>query len=138
FYRPTYWRVGDLKIHHSHFCFFIPNPVTDYLKPAYNYMGRSVPDMISERVYAAERSANEAPMLLMTKRMNVLKLANLDGAKNIDVKLARWVALMNNYGIKTLGTDDEFAQHDTNIAGVDEMMMTQYQLVAAAADVPVA
>src|SRR5699024_5537473 len=63
FYRPTYWRVGDLKIHHSHFCFFIPNPVTDYLKPAYNYMGRSVPDMISERVYAAERSANEAPML---------------------------------------------------------------------------
>ena len=43
------------------------------MKPAYLYGGLPVPQLISERVYAAERTANEAPMLAMTKRLTVLK-----------------------------------------------------------------
>ncbi len=35
----------------------------------YNYFGVSVPERIYERVYASERTANEAPQLAMTKRL---------------------------------------------------------------------
>ncbi len=43
---------------------------------------------------------------------------------------------MNNYGVKIIGEDDEVQQFDTSLADLDAVIMTQYQLVAAAAGVP--
>lgn len=138
FYQPTYWRVGDRKIHKSHLHIFVPYPVTDFMKPTYNYMGISVPQRIMERVYSAERSANEAPQLLMTKRLINLQVGDsaLANKATLAANLEEWSELMNNYGIKVTGSGETVAQFDTSLADVDTVIMTQYQLVASGAHVP--
>ena len=42
----------------------------------------------------------------------------------------------NNFGVKTIGEDEEYDQKDTALADVDTVTMQQYQLVASAANVP--
>lgn len=139
FYEPTYWVINGQRYHRSHLVIYRHAPPIDVLKPAYMYGGVPVPQLILERIYAAERSANEAPELLMTKRSTFLKLdtskAYAQGGE-IFKSLSRWVRFRNNYGVKVMGLDDEAQQVDTSLADLDAVIMTQYQLVAAAANVP--
>lgn len=136
--KPTYWMVGNRKYHHSHFVFFVPYPVTNKAKPAYNYFGVSVPERVYERTYAAERTANEAPMLAMTKRLAVLGINGYaDTDKDIvEENLEYFTTFRDNYGFYVSDSEDSFTQFDTNLADLDVTIMTQYQLVAAAANVP--
>lgn len=138
FYEPEFFRIGQTIYHRSHFHIFIPHPVVDVLKPRYQYGGVSVPQRIYERVYAAERTANEAPQLMMTKRLMTIKLSDaaLANPDSLDTNLAAWSALRDNYGVLATGQGEEVQQHDTGLADVDAVTMTQYQLVASASNVP--
>lgn len=140
FYEPTWWQVNGKRVHRSHFCIMRNgDQVTDILKPSYLYGGIPVPQKIYERVYAAERTANEAPMLAMTKRLTCLKLDLAQAAANPDdlnQKMEFWMQLQNNFGVKIIGQGDELEQFDTSLQDLDETIMTQYQLVAAAANMP--
>ena len=138
YYEPTYWRVGERIIHRSHLHIFVPYPVPDFLKPSYNYLGMPVPQRIMERVYAAERSANEGPQLLMTKRTTTLQVSDaaLVNRDALEKNIRAWTALRDNYGVKVNGPEENMQQYDTALADVDTVIMTQYQLVAAAANVP--
>lgn len=140
FYEPEFWLIGGQKYHRSHLAIFIPHPVTDILKPGYQYGGVSVPQRIYERVYAAERTANEGPQLAMTKRMTVLKVNMATAMSDLDKfrgQLDEWCALRDNYGVKVVDKENEdVSQFDTGLADLDATIMTQYQLVAASANVP--
>jgi len=140
FYEPTWWLINGRKVHRSHLCIYIHDEVPDILKPAYLYGGVPLPQQIMERIYAAERTANEAPELAMTKRTNVWLtdmekvMANSGDAVN---RLNVWAQFRNNYGVKLGDKEgDEFSQFDTSLADFDALIMTQYQLVAAVAGVP--
>lgn len=140
FYEPTWWRVNGKRVHKSHFVIMRNgDQVADILKPSYFYGGIPTPQKIYERVYAAERTANEAPLLAMSKRLTSLRIdivnALSDPAK-LQQKMQEWSALMNNFGIKVIGEGEEIQQFDTNLSNFDETIMTQYQLVAAASNVP--
>ena len=140
FYNPTWWRVNGKRVHRSHFVISRNgSDLADILKPSYFYGGISTVQKIMERVYASERTANEAPLLAMTKRLITLTLdltqATMDIEK-LNAKLTEWMGLLNNFGVKVLGDKDKVEQFDTNLAGLDETIMTQYQLVAAAAEIP--
>ncbi|EOC4546800.1 DUF1073 domain-containing protein [Escherichia coli] len=141
FYEPTWWRVNGLgRVHRSHFCIFRANEVPDVLKPTYNYGGVSIPQKIFERVYAAERTANEGPQLAMTKRSTVLSVntaAALADQAAFEERMALWMYYLNNYGVKIIDRNDTYQQTDTALADVDTVTMTQYQLVAGASGVPV-
>lgn len=140
FYEPTWWMINGKKYHRSHLVIYRHSNPPDILKPMYMFGGVPVPQRIMERVYAAERTANEGPQLAMTKRLNVWLtdmgkfLAKGDGAVEA---LNAWVYYRDNFGIK-LGDkeNDEFEQFETSLADLDAVIMTQYQLVAAAANVP--
>lgn len=139
FYEPEFWQIGDLKVHKSHLVIFRNGELPDVLKPAYRYGGVSVPQRIVERVYAAERTANEAPELAMTKRTTVVGMDLAEGEmawSKVHANLAEWVATRNNYGVKLKGHDDTVEQFDTTLADFDAVVMTSYQLVAAAANMP--
>jgi phage-related protein (TIGR01555 family) len=140
FYEPTWWRINGKRYHKSHFAIFRPNELPDILKPSYLYGGVPVPQMIMERVYAAERTANEAPQLAMTKRTTVLNIENIEAALGDETEfrknLAQWLAYRDNYQIKVNGAGDSVEQFDTSLTDLDEVIMTQFQLVAAAANVP--
>lgn len=140
FYEPTWWIINGKRIHKSHFAIMRNgDDVPDILKPAYLYGGIPTPQKIFERVYAAEKTANEAPMLAMSKRMTVMNMDITQAAANqqeFNARMEYWSSLQNNFGVKVVGLDDKIEQFDTSLAEVDSTIMTQYQLVAAASNVP--
>jgi phage-related protein (TIGR01555 family) len=139
FYEPTWWRVNNLRIHRSHLIIMRTDEVVDLLKPTYFYGGVPIPQKIFERIYAAERTANEAPQLALTKRSIALHVdakAALAQQAAFEQKIESWSYFMNNWGVKVLDKDEKLEQFDTSLADLDAVIMTQYQLVAAAANVP--
>lgn len=140
FYEPTYWMINGQKVHRTHLVIFRHAEPIDILKPQYLYGGIPLPQQIMERVYAAERTANEAPQLAQTKRTNVW-LTDVEQAMSNEqetvAKLNQWVSYRDNYGIKLGDKEaDQFEQFDTSLSDMDALIMTQYQLVAAQAGVP--
>lgn len=139
FYEPEYWVIGGIRYHKSHLCIRVFAEVPDVLKPAYLYGGVSLTQMIYERVYCAERSANEAPQLLMTKRMNVQKV-NMEAVRMdpnaFKEKAELSVYFRDNYGTKFIGKDEDYTHHETSLADSDAIIMSQYQLVASIAGMP--
>ena len=140
FYEPTYWIINGIKVHRSHLAIYRHSEVVDVLKPQYLYGGVLFPQQIMERVYAAERVANEAPELAMTKRTNVW-LTDMEkvmgNSQEAMGRLQTWVQFRNNYGVKLGDKEaDQFEQFDTTLADFDAMMMSQYQIVAAIAGMP--
>ena len=73
FYEPTWYVLaGGKRIHRSWVIKAINSEVSDVLKPTYFFGGIPLTQQIYERVYAADRVANEAPMLALTKRLLVV------------------------------------------------------------------
>lgn len=140
FYEPTWWVISGRLVHRSHLIIYRTEEVPDILKPSYIYGGIPIPQKIAERVYASERTANEAPMLAMTKRTDVMK-TDLSKAtaqySDFSQRMQRWTAMRDNYGVKFIDTEDDMLQFDTSLTDLDATIMTQYQLVAAASNVPV-
>ena len=139
FYEPTWWVIAGKRYHRSHLQIFRNGEVADILKPVYLYGGVSVPQRIAERVYAAERTANEAPQLAMTKRTLVwnTNLAEVLGNdQRFATHLRNWIALRDNFGLKINDTEDTMQQFETSLADLDKTILTQYSIVAAAANVP--
>lgn len=139
FYEPTYWRVNGKRYHKSHLIIIRLTEVADVLKPSYMFGGISLPQKIYERVYASERTANEGPMLAMTKRLNTLVMDLENGIMDQESfmeKMKAWAAIRDNYGTRVIGTGETIQQFDTSLADLDSVIMTQYQLVAAIANIP--
>ncbi len=139
FYEPSYWIVNGVRIHKSHLVIMKGPEVADVLKPSYLYGGMSIPQLIYERVYAAERTANEAPQLALTKRADILYTNTSKVTANpagFIQKLMEWRGYLDNYGVKVFGTDDKVERLDTSLADLDAVIMTQYQLACSVAGVP--
>ena len=139
FYEPTWWRINGKRVHRSHLVIMRNSELPDILKPSYIYGGVPIPQRIAERVFAAERVANEAPMLAASKRLTVLNIDITQAMANQQVfeqKLTYWTEIMNNYGVKVIGEGEQIQQFDTSLSDLDGVIMTQFQLVAAASGVP--
>lgn len=141
FYNPTWWRVQGKRVHRSHFIIMRNgDDVVDILKPAYYYGGIPIPQKIYERVYAAERCANESPALLLSKRLLVLKtdMTQVFGPdNNFNTSMELLAEYRNNFGVHCLGTEEEIQQFDTALSELNETIYTQYGLVCAAGNAPV-
>lgn len=144
--RPTYYRIGTRRYHKSHLTICTPYPVSPRLMPMYGYFGRSIPEMMAERVYCAERVANEAPLLTMTKRLRVLGvdmealLAGGDDAMGIlNDNLTGLQQLVDNFGVYVYDSanDGGMSQLDTSLVDLDKTIDSQYQICAAIARIPV-
>jgi len=140
FYNPTWWMINGQKYHRSHFVISRNgNDLADLLKPSYFYGGIPTTQLIYDRVYSSDRTANEAPLLAMTKRLITLTTDTTKAMNNLEAfttKLTQWLAFLNNFGCKVVGADEKVEQIDTSLAGLMETIVTQYELVAAIAEVP--
>lgn len=139
FYEPEYYKVRDLTIHKSHIIKVVNTEVPDILKPSYYFGGIPLTQMIYERVYAAEKVANEAPLMALTKRLNVIYtnladiLANPENAARNAQKL---IKMRDNFGVLYQDSENRIEQHDTTLTDFDQLISKQYQLVAAVARMP--
>jgi phage-related protein (TIGR01555 family) len=142
FYEPTWWQIGARRVHRSHLVIFKYFDPPDVMKPLYLFGGVPLPQMIMERVYCAERTANEAPALVLSKRTTVwmTDMAKvMADTKKAEYVIANWIANRDNFGIKIGDKETEqFQQFDTPLGEFDGLVMTQYGLVAATAGMPIA
>lgn len=139
FYEPTYWQINGKLYHKSHIVIARYVEVPDVLKPTYQYGGLPLPQLILERVYAAERTANEAPMLLETKRLLVLNvdLASIESnPEGFEARIEQLVNYRNNYSVWIAGLEDKIDQQDTSLTDLYETIMGQYELVASISEIP--
>jgi phage-related protein (TIGR01555 family) len=140
FYEPTWWLINGKKVHRSHLIVFRHAEPVDILKPQYIYGGVPLTQQIMERVYAAERTANEAPQLAMSKRTTVWYTdmeAVMSDTSAAMGRLQQWASYRDNYGIKLGDKEgDQFQQFDTAVGDMDSLIDSQYQLVASIAGVP--
>jgi hypothetical protein len=139
FYEPTWWRVNGQRIHRTHLIMIRNGRVGNILLPTYYYGGIPVPQKIAERVYAAERTANEGPQIALTKRTTWIKMDMTMAMANIAQFLSKmnfFTQTRDNFGVKMGGLQDEMEQFDTTLTGFDEMTMTQYTIACAAGDCP--
>ena len=141
FYEPEYYTIPNkAKIHKSWVIKLVNGICPDILKPVYYYGGIPLTQMIYERVYCAEKVANEAPKLALTKRLltvdgDIYNLtANSDQAFD---NLQTITEIRDNMGILVKEKDSSVAQIDTSLTDFDALIMTQFQLVAAIAEMPV-
>lgn len=136
FYEPEFYSVRGTEIHRSHLVVYIPYPVVDFLKATYQFGGISVPQRIYERVYASERTANEAPTLAMTKRMNTFQASEGADMDQVRENVAQMAEMRDNHGVLVYGAGEAWGATDTSLADMDALIMTQYQLDASIAEVP--
>lgn len=137
FYEPTWWRINGQRVHRTHLIIIRNGKVPDILKPTYYYGGIPIPQKVAERVYAAERTANETPQLLMTKRTTWWKMDITQAVSNMQEflqKVGFFARTRDNYGVNVGGLDDEMEQYDTGLEGMDDVTMMQYTIACAAAD----
>lgn len=139
FYEPTWWIINGKRYHRSHLVIYRDSELPDVLKPMYLYGGVPLPQRIMERVYAAERVANEAPHLAMSKRTTTFKTDLTTFFSNVGEalkKLTAWARFRDNMAVKLIDQKDEIGVQDTSLADFDSVIMTQYQIVAALAEMP--
>lgn len=140
FQEPTWWKMPNGQLVHKTWCIKKCNSeLPDILKPTYYYGGVPLTQKIYERVYAAEKVANEAPQLALTKRMliadaNIANLmANQEECESI-LNMVQWCR--DNFSVWFKNPEDQVSQIDTSLTDFDALVMTQYQLVASIADMP--
>jgi hypothetical protein len=141
FYEPTWWLIGQRRVHRSHLVIFKYADPADVIKPLYLFGGIPLPQMIMERVYNAERTANEAPALALSKRTTVwltnMAEATANPQKTLEL-IQNWIGYRDNFGIKLGDKDsDQMEQFDTPLADFDGLVMSQYSLVAATDGIPI-
>lgn len=136
FYEPEFYMVRDQMIHRSHLAIYIPYPVVDFLKATYQFGGVSVPQRIYQRAYASERTADEAPTLAMTKRMNTFQASEGADLDRVRENMAVAAELRDNHGILVHGPGEAWGTTETSLADFDALIMTQFQLDAAICEVP--
>ncbi len=137
---PTWYRLNGGKLIHRSWCVKVINEeVSDVLKPAYYYGGVPLTQQIYKRVYCAEKTADEVPMLVLSKRLLTMGGNFLNGILDEDrlrTAINTLVETRNNHGVWIHDTEQSPTQLDTSLAGLDESVMTQYQLVASLAEMP--
>lgn len=141
FLEPEYFLTNNgKKIHASHLIISKRKYVSDIMKASYYFGGISLAQEIYERVYAAEKSANEAPLILLTKRLNVYKIRDFrDIFTNPEAFIDRLKTLTeyrDNQGFLFCDKEDDIMQIDTALTDFDETVKQQYGLVSAVARVP--
>lgn len=135
FYQPTWFKLpnGEL-IHYTWFIFNIYGTLSDVLKPTYYFGGIPLPQLLYEQVYAAHKTAKEAPMLAQSKRLNYME-GNINtylfnaSKLNKEIRLLSW--LRNNWGWLFLKKDQSIGQLDTSLNDFDAVTMLGYQIVSA-------
>lgn len=141
FYEPTWYKImGGGMIHRSWVVRRIHAEVNESLQPQFLYQGMSLSQQIYERVYAAERVANEAPLLALTKRMMVIDADIINYVADPsegNKTLAALTYARDNFGVFIKNRGAEVNQLDTSLQDFDALILTQFQLVAAMAGIPV-
>ncbi len=140
--KPTFWQVAGKRIHKSHFVILEGDTVSSRLKPTYNYGGISLVQKLYQRVFCAETVSDESVQLVKTKRLytreaDLNKNRTKEGAKTFKSNSTLISRMLNSFGFLLVNKDEKVQKFETNLAGLDEVVMLNYQVIALIADIPI-
>lgn len=142
FFKPTAWFILGKQTHASRLMTFISRPVPDMLKPAYNFGGMSMSQMMEPYVNAWLRTRDSVSDLLHSFSISGIRtnmgstLAGGDGAD-----LFRRAQLFNQVrdtrGLMLLDKEEEeFFQFNTPLGSLDKLQAQSQEHMAAPSHTP--
>lgn len=144
FYKPQSWFVLGRKTHHTRLMTFIFREVPDLLKPAYDFAGISISQLMMPYVTRWLRTAKSVNDLinifsivnLATDLATMLQAAPQD-PKSLFSRLKAFVGTRDNKGVMvTNKTTEELSIQDASLAGLDKLQAQAQEHMATPGRMP--
>jgi len=146
FYKPRAWFVMGRRVDASRFLTFISREVPDILKPAYNFGGLSLSQLMDPYVYQWLRARNSVAQLifnfsiliLATNMMAVLQEGcSEEQAQGLLDRMKLFTQTRDNQGLMALDKNsEELKQVAVPLSSLDKLMAQFQEHMAAPAHVP--
>jgi len=144
FYQPAAWFVVGRKTHASRLMQFISRPVPDLLKPAYNFGGISLTQLMEPYVQRWLRTAKSVNDLIHSFSVAVLATdmsASLSGDASGKSTLFKRAQLFNsirdNKGLMLVDKDrEEYSNVTTPLGGLSELQAQAQEHMSAPSQIP--
>lgn len=144
FYKPKAWFVLGKRVHASRLLTFISREVPDMLKPAYNFGGISMTQLMEADVFQSLRTRNSisdlvhnfSVMVLKTDMTNILS-GEPDKPGGLMDRIRLFIASRDNQGCTVLDKDkEEMEQIAVPLAGLGELQAQSLERLAAPSHIP--
>ena len=144
FFKPTQWYVMGKQIHSDRLLTLIMRPVPDMLKPAYNFRGISMSQLMKPYVQRFQRTVDSVSDLIHTYSMTGLKtdMASIlsggnGGANQLTARMQIFSRYKNNQNVMITDKDtEEFFQLNTPLTTLDALQSQAHEQLATPAKIP--
>lgn len=145
FFKPTQWWVLGKNVHHSRLMTLIMRPLPDMLKPAYNFYGMPMTQLMMPYVQRFQSIADSVAKLITMFSLTGVKtdlstiMSGEEGGANETLMRLKTFALMrDNQGVMALDKEmEEIFQINTPLTGLDVILDKFTQMQAYPARMPV-
>jgi len=142
FYKPTSWWVMGKQTHASRFLTIVSRPVPDMLKPAFNFGGMSMSQLMEPYVEAWLRTRDSVSDLLHSFSISGIKTdmsSTLSGGSGGDLftRAKLFNQMRDNRNLLVLDKDtEEFFQFNAPLSGLDALQAQSQEHMAAPSHMP--
>src|SRR5690554_4802123 len=143
FYVPSKWFVLGREVHSDRLMTLIMRPVPDMLKPAYNFGGISMFQLMKPYVERYQRTADSVAQLARAYSLTILStdmsgiLAGGDGAADLWLRAGLFNKGRDNTGLMLLDKEaEEISQINTPLSSLPELLTKSQEQMAAPSHTP--
>lgn len=143
FYKPAMWYMLSKRVHASRLLTFISRPLPDMLKPAYNFGGMSLSQLMEPYVVRWLKTVDSVNRLISNYSTSGVKTnmqATLEGSSDttsIVNRAALFNMLRDNRGLLLLDKDSEdFFQFNTPLSALPDLQAQAQEHMAAPSHIP--
>jgi len=142
FYKPRAWFVLGKQTHADRLLSFISRPVPDMLKPAYNFGGLSMTQLMDPYVRAWLRTRDSVNDLINAFSITGIKTdmsSTLQGGSGdgLFARMDLFNKMRDNRGLMLLDKDaEEMFQFQTSLSGLDKLQAQSQEHMAAPSHTP--
>lgn len=142
FYKPDTWFLMGQRFHRSRLLISVSRPVPDILKPAYNFGGIALTQMLKPYVDNWLKTRQGVTDLILAFTVFVLEtdmsaLLAGDGGQQMMARFEYFTNLRNNLGLMAVDKDREAFQNvSAPLSGLDQLQAQAQEHMAAVAGLP--
>ncbi len=143
FYKPTKWFVLGKEIHGDRLMTLIMRPVPDMLKPAYNFGGISMFQLMKPYVERYQRTADSISWVVQAFSLTILHtdmsgiLTGGESSANLWLRTGIFNQFRENSGMMLLDkADEDISQINTPLSGLHELLSKSQEQMAGPSHTP--
>lgn len=143
FYIPNQWFVLGKPVHADRLMTLIMRPVPDILKPAYNFGGISMFQLMKPYVERYQRTADSVAQIVQAFSLTILStdmsgiLANGESDANLWLRAGIFNRFRDNSGMMLLDKEsEEISQINTPLTSLPELLTNSQEQMAAPSHTP--